>query len=175
MAVQADFVPPFASAGFDVLLNCYNPTGTLLGTGSSIGPEYAYEWLLGGVVVGGGLSLPVSDVGDFTLTVTNTQNGCERLRSGVRRRRFPDACGYGRAGFDDRLYPAERHAQRKWIFEWTRNKLRVVPGWSGRWGWDFLSVDDPGNYTLTVLNTDNGCSATDEALVESTKTFPKPC
>lgn len=57
VAVQADFVPPFASAGFDVLLNCFTPTGTLLGFGLRSG-RIDYEWRSGGSVVGNDLSLP---------------------------------------------------------------------------------------------------------------------
>ncbi|MBK6901266.1 MAG: gliding motility-associated C-terminal domain-containing protein [Saprospirales bacterium] len=173
VAVQADFVPPFASAGFDVLLNCYNPTGTLLGTGSSIGPEYAYEWLLGGVVVGGGLSLPVSNVGDYTLTVTNTQNGCEASDQVSVAEDFQTPVAM--AGTDltiDCIQPSVTlngngsSSGPEISYEWSLGGLVVGAGIS-------LNVDDPGNYTLTVLNTDNGCSATDEALVGINQNFPQ--
>ncbi|MBK7338033.1 MAG: hypothetical protein IPJ00_18555 [Saprospirales bacterium] len=51
---------PTALAGADISLNCNNPDDALDAAGSSQGPEFTYEWLLGGLVVGQGLSLPVT-------------------------------------------------------------------------------------------------------------------
>lgn len=69
---------PVANASSSNVIDCSNPSTTLSSTGSSVGPTFTYAWTgpLGNLV---GTSATVSNitiVGPYTLTVTNTANGC---------------------------------------------------------------------------------------------------
>ena len=69
---------PIAMASVSDEINCNNTSVTLDGTGSSTtGGTFIYEWFdASNTLVGTGLMLPVSNGGDYTLFITNTDNGC---------------------------------------------------------------------------------------------------
>ncbi|MCB0681408.1 MAG: hypothetical protein KDC32_10850, partial [Saprospiraceae bacterium] len=67
---------PLADAGPDTLLNCLNPSVTLL-AGSSPGGNETYDWLDGaGQPIGTGTSLTVQSPGNYILLVTDPASGC---------------------------------------------------------------------------------------------------
>ena len=78
-AVKANIDPPSANAGPVQNISCTVPQATLQGTGSS-GSNFSYSWTAsnGGNIVSGGATLNpvVNAVGDYTLKVTNSNNGC---------------------------------------------------------------------------------------------------
>ncbi len=74
--VTANLAPPTATA-IGNTLNCNENFTTVTGIGSSIGPEYTYQWT-GNNVLGGenNIEATVGQEGIYTLIVTNTTNGC---------------------------------------------------------------------------------------------------
>lgn len=80
VVVTSDFAAPFAEATTPEFLDCNTPQISIFGTGSSVGPEFTYEWTAsgGGNIVAGSNTLdPLVDApGNYTLLVTNTDNGC---------------------------------------------------------------------------------------------------
>ncbi|MCB0684469.1 MAG: hypothetical protein KDC32_26680, partial [Saprospiraceae bacterium] len=79
VVVTEDMAPPSASAAANGLLTCADPTITLDGAGSTTGAGFNYQWTTpDGHIVSGGTSLNplVDQPGTYTLTVTNTANGC---------------------------------------------------------------------------------------------------
>lgn len=82
--VTANLDVPDANAGPSQNISCTQPQATLQGSGSS-GANFTYLWTAsnGGNIVSGGSTLtPVVDaVGDYTLKVTNTSNGCTQTAS----------------------------------------------------------------------------------------------
>ncbi|MDO8367937.1 MAG: T9SS type A sorting domain-containing protein [Saprospiraceae bacterium] len=78
-AVSADLDPPTANAGPSQNISCTVPEATLQGTGSS-GSNFSYLWTAanGGNIVSGSTTLNpvVNGVGDYTLKITNSTNGC---------------------------------------------------------------------------------------------------
>ncbi len=77
--VTADFATPIANATVPEFLDCNTPEINIFGTGSSVGPDFTYLWTTtGGNILSGDNTLaPLVDApGDYTLLVTNTDNGC---------------------------------------------------------------------------------------------------
>lgn len=75
--VTADQVNPEAEASSNDVLDCVTTSVGLDGSGSSTGSIYAYQWEGAGILSGANTLQPtVGQVGTYTLTVTNTQNGC---------------------------------------------------------------------------------------------------
>ena len=59
------------------MIDCNNATITLNGAGSSTGPNIQYLWTGPGIVSGANTLTPtVNTEGNYTLTVTDTANGC---------------------------------------------------------------------------------------------------
>ncbi|MBK6903252.1 MAG: hypothetical protein IPH04_10700 [Saprospirales bacterium] len=78
ITIALDTLAPSADAGPAALLNCFAPDAVLDGSASSQGFGITYEWSLGGLVLGSNLSLPVSDIGTYALTVFNGQTAAWR-------------------------------------------------------------------------------------------------
>lgn len=67
---------PIADAGPSLIFDCYNPIFTLDGSGSSIGPQYQYQWSGPNNFVSDSISPTANAPGEYLLTVTNLGNGC---------------------------------------------------------------------------------------------------
>jgi hypothetical protein len=77
--VNQNTAQPTASAGANGILNCNANSVVLNGTGSSSGSQFSYSWTTnnGNIVSGGNTLTPtVNAVGDYSLLVTNNNNGC---------------------------------------------------------------------------------------------------
>ncbi|MBK8557586.1 MAG: choice-of-anchor L domain-containing protein [Lewinellaceae bacterium] len=77
--IIANTTPPIAEAGPTAIINCFNPTLSLSGVGSSTGPVYTYNWTTpnGNIISGANtLSPTIDQPGDYSLLVTNLNNGC---------------------------------------------------------------------------------------------------
>lgn len=71
---------PIADAGNTATLNCVTPTASIGGAGTSVGPNFTYNWVAtnGGIILANA-DQPVATAsagGTYTLTVTNTLTGC---------------------------------------------------------------------------------------------------
>ena len=81
--VQLLDFPPEADAGSTFQIPCSDTTAVLHASGSSVGPNFTYEWFsFGGNILSGGNSLnPVVSTNNpqdtFFLTVTNNLNACQ--------------------------------------------------------------------------------------------------
>lgn len=78
--VKEDVEKPIAVASVDAMLGCSSEEVTVSGQGSAEGAQYTYQWTTDeGVIVGSTTSLQtkVSEAGIYTLTVRDSENGCE--------------------------------------------------------------------------------------------------
>lgn len=151
--------PGFLSCTVDIL--------ELDASGSSNGSNFTYQWSGPGIVAGAGAPLlQINVAGDYTLAITNTDNGCISSETvSIVRDTFPPAALAGTDGIincyviplqiGDPAAPALPYLN----YSWTGPGI-VSGGNSGA-----PLVDTAGIYTLVVLNTLNGCSATDEVLI----------
>jgi len=163
IVIDENFTPAFADAGADVTLNCYNPTTSLQG---QAGPDDEVLWTTSvGNIVGDPTSLNITatDVGFYTLTATNPESGCEAQ----------DIVSVG-ANFLEPIILVENPDSLTCIrpevtiqaSASTINNTPFVYSWTSLAG---FTIEDPTSstptvfhsdlYTLTVTDTENGCSA----------------
>ncbi|MEL7425941.1 MAG: gliding motility-associated C-terminal domain-containing protein, partial [Bacteroidota bacterium] len=170
--VEVDRVDPVLSVLNDTLINCFNPEILLSASSSSAG-DLDFEWFDDqGMSLAQGPDLMVDEQGDYRVVLTNTRNGCtDELSLNV---------------MDDSILPtAEAGADvtidcdnntatltgtegpNNWTPTWLDANGMVLS--TGEWT---LMTSAPGMYTLSVLDTANGCEASDEAEVQIDQNFP---
>ncbi len=162
---------PLAEAGPDQILSCTTSTVQLDGTGSATGNEYSYQWNTsdGNISIGGNTMSPTVDAaGTYTLTVMNSNSGCQ---SSSQTLVTNDASlPTSDAGADAELTCAvttvlldgsNSSSGTNYAYQWTTNDGNIISGGNT------LSpeIDAAGTYTLTVIENGSGCTTSDQAIV----------
>lgn len=156
----------------DEILTCDPPSVELDGTGSSESSVFDYEWTTteGVILAGGNTLFPlVAAEGFYTLTVINSISGCTDEYSVyvTADQDIPDAiaivngelgCGSSSLVIDGSL----SSFGDEFSYEWTTTNGNIIDGATEQ----SPEVNQPGDYTLLVTNTENGCS--DETTVTVT-------
>lgn len=153
-------------------LSCNDTTVTLSGNGSSTGNEYTYEWTTtSGNIVSGSTTLEnavVDSAGVYTLTVTNSQNGCtaDTFANVMADVTPPDAIAnaptpIGCGGGSVSLSGTGSSSGSSFDYLWTTTNGNIV---SGETTLD-PTVDASAEYLLTVTNSDNGCTSSDTTFL----------
>lgn len=153
----------------DEILTCDPPSVELDGTGSSESSVFDYEWTTNdGVILAGGNTLfpLVGAEGFYTLTVMNGISGCtdEYDIYVTADQDIPDAIAIvdGEVGCANPSLVIDGSLSSfgdEFTYQWTTANGNIVSGAT-----DFSpEVDQPGDYTLVVTDTDNGC--TDQTTV----------
>ncbi|MBL7806012.1 MAG: choice-of-anchor L domain-containing protein [Saprospiraceae bacterium] len=168
--VLADEVNPIASAGPSQTLDCTQPSQVLDGSGSSSGPEFTYEWT---TISGGNFVSPtnivnpsVNEAGTYQLLVTNTTNGCTAVATvainGDSNDPVVAIAAPETIDCDDpqiTLNGSGSSTGANFSYNW--NGAGIVSG-NGTLN---PVVDQPGNYTLVITNTTNGCTSSETVAV----------
>lgn len=175
--VAEDFVEPMVSADATEIITCTNPDVPLVGTGSSTGATYTYEWLnADNEVVGTELNIETDTPGNYTLIVTNNQNGCtSSMQTTVDIDADFPAVEAGSAEvltclvLETDLNGAGSATGSNITYQWT-----VINGSGNISDATSLvtSINGPGTYQLTVTNSDNDCVASDEVVVTEDLSVP---
>ena len=170
--VLEDIVLPIADAGPDLTLTCANSTTgvTLSSVGSSTGPGFTLQWSGPGITPAN-QNLPnpsVTAVGNYTLTVTNTANGCTDTdtSSVLQDQNVPTAS----AGPDQML-----SCKLQQIALDGSGSTDLGGGITYTWSGPGINaanqseerpmVSLPGTYTLLVQNSITSCVAMDNVVV----------
>ncbi len=175
--VQLDTVAPLAAVANPAEINCDVTQITIDGSGSSQGNNFAYDWTSpdGNILSGGNtLSPTVDQGGNYILNVQNTENGCESSASV----QVPENADYPTAeagtavviNCDNPTPSLNASASSQgaaFTYEWQGPGLL-----SGNTSLS-PAVDQPGEYTLTVFNNDNGCASTDVVMIERDTARPE--
>lgn len=171
--ITSNTTPPVAEAGPPVAITCAVPTPTLNGAGSSTGGNIQYLWTtVDGNIISGATTLTpvVGAAGTYTLTVTNTTNGC--TASDVTSVSASTTPPNSNAGADGVLTCSVTTLQlngsassqgNNFTYLWTTADGNIVSGETTL----MPTVNAAGTYCLKVTNTLNGCTATDCANVTS--------
>ncbi|MFM7078765.1 MAG: hypothetical protein ACKOYC_03125, partial [Bacteroidota bacterium] len=169
-AVGTDYAAPNANAGNDAELTCSLTSTTL--SGSSTSSSVSYSWTGPGIVSGANTATPViNTAGTYTLTVTSNANGCTAADNVVvtLNVKVPVA----NAGADAELTCTTTSLN-------LQGSSSVTPSsftWSGPGITSGSNTATPfinaaGTYTVTVTDPSNGCTATDDVVINLNNTAP---
>ncbi|MEQ8707100.1 MAG: choice-of-anchor L domain-containing protein [Phaeodactylibacter sp.] len=167
--VVQDTITPVAEAGLAQELNCDFPSLTLSGNGSSIG-GYTYNWNGPGLINGNnGLSPEVNQPGTYTLSVTNDFNGClstdavqitqDTLTPTIA---IADPQVLNCAVLEQQLQAGNSSQGTLFQYTWSTSNGNINSGSQTLQP----TIDAPGEYTLLIENTGNGCDAVASIVVE---------
>lgn len=171
-SVTENIAPPLANAGSASPLTCTVSQVTLNGLASSQGPNFSYQWATtnGHIVSGASTLMPIVDVaGVYTITVSNSTNGCT-ASSGVTvisNTTLPTAsAGPNRAlncsNTSVVLDGSGSSQGPNYSYLWTG------PGIISGGNTPNPTVDAAGDYVILVTNTSTGCAKSDTAIVTQT-------
>ncbi|GAB4491865.1 MAG: hypothetical protein OHK0019_12660 [Saprospiraceae bacterium] len=174
--VSSNYTPPVAIVQTPGMLTCQQPSISLSGNGSSVGPNFTYNWQGGNVVSGQNTLSPVVNAGgSYTLLVTNTTNGCTASATVtvsadtnivVAIANAPDSLT---CVLDTIVLNANGSSGGPSItYLWTTSDGNITSGANT----PNPVVATPGTYQLLLTNTANGCSATDLAVVTQNIALP---
>ncbi|MFM2208234.1 MAG: hypothetical protein RL213_2209, partial [Bacteroidota bacterium] len=173
--VTANTAAPSVSAGADKALNCTTSQVTLNGSSGTAGVSYSWAASNGGNILSGATtaSAVVNASGTYVLTVTNPVNGCFARDTALVTSNTaspganagPDkvlTCAMGTVTLNGTTLSGNSYV---WTYSAGGNIVNgantLIP-----------IVDAPGTYTLTVTNTVNGCTSSDQAVVTTDFAVP---
>ena len=154
-------------------LDCISNTTILDGTGSQPAGSLTYEWTtLNGNINPGDELLPQAEVntgGDYSLQVTNENNGCSQTTSITIDEEtdlplvdiitpIPLTCIQTQVS----LNAGGSSTGADFSYQWSTTNGNIVSGATTL----FAEVDEPGIYTLVCFNTTNNCDQSASIIVE---------
>jgi gliding motility-associated-like protein len=179
-SVTGDFTPPVAAGTPSGSITCINPSVSIDGSGSSTGPNFNYNWTAspGGVISSGATTLNpiVAAPGTYTLLVTNTSNGCTASKPVIVNGNInlPTAAAGPNGTLTCVLTNLTLDGTGSstgpiFTYNWTASPGGVISG-----GGTSLNpiVSAPGTYTIVVTNTTNGCTQSDDVVVDNNTNLP---
>ncbi len=159
--VNADTNAPTASSTTGTL-TCTSTSVTLNGSATGPSPISTYVWTGPGIATtASGQNYTASQPGVFTLTVTS-QNGCtDAVSVTVGSNTTPPQASANTSGVIGCTVTSVDLSA-------TTNATAATYSWSGGLGSSStVTTSTPGNYTVTVTNTANGCTSTSSVTVAS--------
>jgi len=147
-------------------LNCVTVSLMLSSSGSSNGPNFAYNWSTSDGNISQGADSPnptVNAPGTYLLLITNTANGCTASATAVVAQNTLAPAGLILTGPD--------------TLNCLSNTLELIGDGTGNGVWTttdgnilfstgfVAQIDAPGIYVLTVSDPDNGCTTTDSVEI----------
>jgi hypothetical protein len=175
VSIAANLTLPTANAGADSTITCAYPNITLIGSGSSNGPNFMATWSGPGIQAGNSnqYNPEVDQQGNYSLLITNTTNGCTATDQVevFLNTSLPTA----NAGADDQLTCTTTNGitLNGNGFPATVKYLWMGPGiGSDNDTLQSPTVTQPGLYELMVTNPGNGCTATDQVTVMQDANVP---
>lgn len=171
VTINEDLVDPTAVAASSGIIDCINLTVNISGSGSSTGSDFIYLWTTSdGTIDSGDTTLDpvVSSGGTYTLTVTNTVNGCEDMVSvTILEDTTPPVADAGPGAeltcaiTEVVLLGTNSDVGPDYTYSWTTSGGNIVSGENSL----TPIVDEAGTYTITVTNIVNGCTETDQVTI----------
>ncbi|MBC7774117.1 MAG: gliding motility-associated C-terminal domain-containing protein [Phycisphaerae bacterium] len=179
VTVNQDTVAPLATVAPGADITCALQSLSLNGNGSSTGNPFSYNWTAsaGGTILSGGNTLAptVGSAGSYTLLVSNSINGCtSSATTAVGNNTTPPLAAIAPPGQLTcvqnavTLNGSGSSQGINFSATWATSAGNIVSGQ----GTFTVVVNEIGNYVLTVLNTQNGCSETTQVLVQENTASP---
>ncbi|MCK6693218.1 MAG: PKD domain-containing protein, partial [Thermoanaerobaculia bacterium] len=177
VVVNQNLAPALAAASAPGPLSCTADTVFLSGAGSSTGNNFSYLWSGPGIVSGNNTlnNCAINAPGQYLLVVTNKTSGCTASASVavIPTDSLPPAVATaGAPGVLNCVTPAltlrATSADSLYTYLWTTpNGHFTSPADT-----QTVTIDSAGLYILTVLNPQNGCTATDTLNIAGNFTPP---
>ncbi|MBK7935831.1 MAG: gliding motility-associated C-terminal domain-containing protein [Lewinellaceae bacterium] len=174
--VNQNIMPPVAQAAAPNQITCANPVVSLSGAGSSAGAGFTYAWSGGQITAGQNTLTPsAAATGPYNLTVTDQANGCTAVASTtLTSNTTPPTVVIASPGLltcvqNTVTLDANASSQGPaFTPAWTSANGQIVSGQNS------LNpvVSQQGLYTLTIQNSQNGCSASSQSTVFQNTTPP---
>ncbi len=178
VSVSQNVAPPNATTAASALLTCQNTQVQLNGQGSSAGNQYQYNWTTtnGNILLGTQTLTPtVNQAGTYILTVLGTTNGCTDTASVTVQtsQQFPVADAGPQqvltCELDELTLDAAASSQGiAYAYIWDTPDGNIVSGGNSLQP----AVNAPGTYNLSIVNQDNGCTATASVVVSTDYVAP---
>lgn len=178
VSVPFDTLAPLANAGAPDTLTCGVTSLQLDGSGSAQGAQYSYEWTtISGLITQGGTTLnpTIGLPGTYTIMVTNQLNGCTATSSVVVQ---PDlnapqislvkADTLTCAVTSIVLNGSGSSSGPEFTASWSTPNGVILSGATTL----NPTVGAPGNYILTLTNTNNGCVSVQDIPVVADNGLP---
>ena len=173
VTVESDEDLPLTVIANPGQLTCADEVVVLNGENSDQGPNFVFEWSTsnGNILTdANAMNSEVDEPGDYTLIITNTENGCTESASvAVGENVEEPAAEAGQTFTLDCLEDVEFLNG-----EATGNGAPISTIWTTsdgllQSGINTLTpgISQAGVYTLTVTNLENGCSTSDNVLIET--------
>jgi gliding motility-associated-like protein len=176
--VTDDFEPPMAMVNEDLTFGCQDDILQISGEGSSTGANITYEWSATQGNISGAsnaLNSEIDQPGDYTLLVTNMENGCTAEASFTV---IPDEALPEVVLEEPETLTCERDlvlidasasdAGAGLVYVWTKDGDVFTPANEGS-----FETDEPGEYTLTITDTANGCVSAGTTVVDQIIDLPE--
>ncbi len=174
--IDTDVVLPTVLAGNDGLLTCANPDALLDGSASSTGANFQILWTGPGINAGNENqpSPTVTVPGTYILQITDGLNSCVQRDTVVVDENI--AVPAASAGLDlildcqilnVTLDGSLSGVSPTIVYNWAGPG--IAPGNQNN---QSPAINQPGTYDLTVTDSENGCSATDQAIVAQDTVAP---
>ncbi len=155
-------------------ITCQDSVVQLDATSSSIGPEFEYLWSGGAIQGNTTLTPSVNQAGDYQLLITNNLNGCkDSMMVSVIADTLAPSVDAGQTmelscDTEEVTLSGSFSASGVATYSWTTANGHFLMGEQSL----SPTVDAPGTYILEVIDTDNGCRASDEAVVRISDNQP---
>ncbi len=170
--------PPDVLIDFPAELTCDILILTLDATSSSTGSEFNYLWTTsnGNILSGEDSSTPIiNEPGTYGLLITNDLTGCSEFSSieVLEDVEQPTAsaglsaelnCNITNLALDG----TGSSTGNDFFYQWTTSNGNIISGGTTL----TPSVNEPGEYLLTVSNNINGCTSTSEVVITLDDNFP---
>ncbi len=178
LVVNNDLNQPVALIAPPATLTCSTLQTGISTTGSSTGSNYVYNWTtVGGNFVS--LANPaqpqINQPGTYNLLITNTDNGCTQTASVVVPQdiTIPAAEAGPTAILNCDITSLNLDGNNSsqgttFAYIWTTNDGQLISGITSL----VPQIGAPGTYQLSVTNTQNGCSETDNVVITQDITPP---
>ena len=176
--VGGDGTEIFADPGPDRQIDCTTDLVTLDGRGSTTGDMVSYSWKNEtGDEISTEITAAVNEPGEYTLEIIDAATGCNA--SGRVAVTLDQTVPFAEAGEAPEVtgcvFPAGRRLNGNEsdrgdniTYAWTSTSNNIV----GDTAIAAPEISGPGLFILTVTNTANGCTSTDEILVQSDVVIP---
>ncbi len=172
--IDQDTESPVSNAGPNGQLDCATSVIELNGSGSSTGSNFEYLWLnSNNTNVGNEISVEVSAAETYTLIVTNLENGCTASSQTEvsASTDFPtvEVATEGILNCINGVVLIDGNGSSQgsnYNYEWINDAGQLISNDIS------VEVNTPGSYTFLVTNTDNGCSASSNIIIEEDTNTP---